>query len=149
MAGSLSRRSSSADQFRNYLNGNGNGHTRLMSSASHNRGFECSGVGPLGAVPSGQQCAATSHVDNGVETIMVHDMSSGAAAGTRGSFSASRPPPGNGHHRPNEHPTPGKVPKSRPRAKSTADAMLNQVKSLQDKRGLSILTHATERQISV
>ena len=112
-----------------------------MSSASHNRGFECSGVGPLGAVPSGQQCAATSHVDNGVETIMVHDLS---AAGSRGSFSASRPPPGNGHHRSNEHPTPGKVPKSRPRAKSTADAVLNQVKSLQDKKCLSILTHATE-----
>ena len=107
MAGSLSRRSSSADQFRNHLKGNG--HTQRMQSSSHNRRFECSCIRPMEAMPLGQQCPATTNTDNRVETIMVHDMS-GATAGTRGSFSSSRSLPGNGHHWTNKHPMLGKVP---------------------------------------
>ena len=67
----------------------------------------------LEAAPTVPAITCTSHVKQqggGVETIMVHDL-----AARRSS------------QRPNEHPTPGKIPK-RPRAKSTVDSMINQVK---------------------
>ena len=118
---------------------------RISTSNSNNRGghhpppqsHHLEVATSAGPPASSITCSTSRNVKNGVETIMVHDLTA------RRSHSNHQQRPGGGaaSNGGYEDPTPGS---RRPRAKSTVgvvDSMLNQVKSFPQHHTLSILLY--------